>query len=222
MNGSGEQPLQESLQEAARQRTVMDVDAQRIGKVYAEALLQAADKQNAIQEVLDELDSLVDDLFRRDLQLETFLSSSAIGRDRKHAVIEKTFNGRASDVFVNFLLVLNHHDRLDVIRAIHAACRDLYDQRAGRVRVHVKSAVPLPDDQAEKLRQEIRTVFHKEPVLETRIDPELIAGMVVQVGDWKLDSSIKNRLQSIREQLVERSSYEIQTGRDRFSSPVGD
>jgi F-type H+-transporting ATPase subunit delta len=222
MNHSGEQRLQESLQEAARQRTVMDVGAQRIGKVYAEALLQAADKQNATQEVLEEFEALVHDLFRRDPQLENFLASSAIGRDRKQAVIEKTFRGRASDVFVNFLLVLNHHERLDVIRAIQAAYRDLHEERSGRVRVHVKSAVPLPDDQAETLRRELRAVFHKEPVLETRVDPELIAGMVVQVGDWKLDSSIKSRLQNIREQLVERSSYEIQSRRDRFSSPVGD
>ena len=72
-------------------------------------------------------------------------------------------------------------------------------------------------DQAETLRQEIRAKFNKEPVLETRIDAELIAGMVVQVGDWKLDSSIRSRLQAIREQLVERSSYEIQSRRDRFS-----
>jgi F-type H+-transporting ATPase subunit delta len=222
MSNSGEQSLQASLQDAARQRTVMDVGAQRIGKVYAEALLKAADKHNAAQEVLEEFDTFVKDLFRRDPQLEPFLASSAIGRDRKRAVIEKTFTGRASDVFVNFLLVLNHHDRLDVIQAIHAAYRDLYDQRAGRVRVQVQSAVPLPDDQAEKLRQEIRTVFHKEPVLEARVDPELIAGMIVQVGDWKLDSSTRSRLQGLREQLVERSSYEIQSRRDRFSSPNGD
>ncbi len=221
MNGTGEQSSQASLKEAARHRTVMDVGAQRVGKVYAEAVLQAADKQNQAREVLDEFDALVFDLFQREPQFEAFLASSAIGRDRKQEILEKTFAGRASDIFVNFLLVLNHHDRLDVLRAIHAAYRELYDERAGRIRVQVRSAAPLPEDQAERLRQEIRSKFQKEPVLESRVEPDLIAGMVVQVGDWKLDSSIRNRLQSIREQLIERSSYEIQSRRDRFSSPDG-
>jgi F-type H+-transporting ATPase subunit delta len=221
MSPSGEQSLQASLQEAARHRTVMDVGAQRVGKVYAESLLNAADQRHAAQEVLEQLDALVSDIFRRDPQFETFLGSSAIGRDRKREVIEQSFGGRADEVFVNFLLVLNEHERLDMLRPIRAAYRDLYDTRAGRLRVNVTSAVPLPDDQAEAVRREIRAKYNKEPVLETRVDPELIAGMIVQVGDWKLDSSIKSRLQNIREQLIESSSYEIQSRRDRFSSPDG-
>jgi F-type H+-transporting ATPase subunit delta len=197
----------------------MDVGSQRIGKVYAEALLNTAEKHDQAREILEEFDALVIDLFRRDPQLEKFFASSAIGRDRKQEILEKTFKGRAADVFVNFLLVLNRHDRLDVIRAVHAAYRELFDKRAGRIRVQVKSAVPLPADQAEALREEIRAKFAKEPVLDARIDPDLIAGMVVQVGDWRLDSSIQSRLRNIHDQLVERSSHEIQSRRDRFSSP---
>ena len=221
MNPNGEQALKAALQEAARHRTVMDVGAQRVGKVYAEALLNSAEKQNQSGEILEEFDALVYDLLRREPQFELFLSSSAIGRDRKQDVIEKAFAGRASDVFVNFLLVLNKHDRLDVLRAVHAMYREMYDERAGRIRVLVTSAVPLPDDQADRLRQEIRSQFAKEPVLDIHVDPELIAGMLVRVGDWRLDSSIRSRLHRIREQLIERSSYEIQSRRDSFSSSDG-
>ena len=219
MNPSDGQSLHPALQEAARHQTVMDVGAQRVGKVYAESLLNAAEKNNHALEILEEFDAVVVDLFRRDPQLEMFFASSAVGRDLKQEILEKTFRGRAIDLFVNFLLVLNRHDRLDVIRAVRAAYRDLLDERAGRIRVQVRSAVPLPSDQSESLRQEIRAKFNKEPVLDARIDPDLIAGMVVQVGDWRLDSSIQCRLRHIREQLVERSSHEIQSRRDRFSSP---
>src|SRR5256885_127805 len=135
MSPSGDESLQTRLQEAARQRTVLDVGAQRVGRVYAEALLNAADKRNAAAEILEELDAIVEDVFRGEPDLEAFLASNAIGRDRKKEVIEKTFAGRADDVFVNFLLVLNEHERLDMLRAIHAAYRDLYDQRSGRLRV---------------------------------------------------------------------------------------
>jgi F-type H+-transporting ATPase subunit delta len=219
MHPNGEKSASNSLQEAARHRTVMDVSAQRVGRVYAESLLNSAEKHNQSDGVLQELDAVVDDLFGREPAFELFLSSSAVGRERKQEVIEKTFAGRASETFVNFLLVLNKHDRLDVLRAVRAMYRELYDKRSGRILVRVTSAVPLPDDQAEILRQQIRSRYNKEPVLDARIDPELLAGMVVQVGDWKLDSSVRNRLHDILEQLVERSSHEIQSRRDRFSSP---
>src|SRR5438477_9845825 len=156
MSPSGDESLHTRLQAAARQRTVLDVGAQRVGRVYAEALLNAADKHDAAAEILEEFDAVVDDVFSREPDLEAFLASNAIGRDRKKEVIEKAFQGRADDVFVNFLLVLNEHERLDMLRAIHAAYGDLYDQRSGRLRVNVTSAVPLADDQAETLRHEIR------------------------------------------------------------------
>src|SRR5438128_7140485 len=117
MNPSGDQSLQSRLQEAARQRTVLDVGAKRIGKIYAEALVNAAEKRNAAAEVLAEFDALVQDLFTRDPDFEAFLASSALDRDRKKEVLDKIFAGRADDVFVNFLHVLNEHERLDTLRA---------------------------------------------------------------------------------------------------------
>lgn len=218
-----EQPsLSQKLQEAARQRTVLDVGAQRVGKVYAEALYHAAAKENQAGEVLEEFDALVDDLFRRDPRLEAFLSSTAIGRDRKRAALDSAFGGKANPVFVNFLQVLNNHDRLDVLRAVHAAYRNLFDQKAGRMRVEVQSAVPLADDQRQRLVGELRQAFGREPVLDERTDPELIAGLVVRVGDWVYDTSLRSRLRALRNDLIERSSYEIQSRRDRFCSPNGD
>jgi F-type H+-transporting ATPase subunit delta len=201
--------------------TVLDVGTQRVAKVYAEALYQAAAKRNQIDEVLEELESLVQDVFRADPQLEAFLSSSAIGRDRKKSIIQSAFGSRASELFVNGLLVLNDHERLDLLRPIVAAYRDLREQRSGRIRVQVASAVPLPDDQQDRLRNELREAFHKEPVLETKIDPDLLGGMVVRVGDWVYDYSVRAQLETIRNQIIARSSHEIQSRRDRFSSANG-
>src|SRR5262245_2865499 len=68
-----------------------DTGAQRVAKVYAEALLNAAEKRGQADEVLEELESLVQDLFRADPEFETFLSSGAVGRDRKAAVLRTVF-----------------------------------------------------------------------------------------------------------------------------------
>jgi F-type H+-transporting ATPase subunit delta len=193
-----------------------DVSAQRIARTYAEALLKAAEQAGQTDAVLGELDSLVNDVFRSDSGLEAFLASRAVGRDKKKALIQSAFASRASKVFTNFLVVLNEHDRLDLVRLIRSEAIQIHEVRTGRVRVQVRSAVPLPDDQRERLLQELRSSLKKEPVLQSTVDPSLLGGMVVRVGDWLYDASVSTRLENIRKQLLESSSHEIQSRRDRF------
>src|SRR5262249_14877400 len=100
--------------------------------------------------------------------------------------------------------------------------RDLLEERTGKVRVRVRSAVPLAEDHRQRLERELRETLRREPVLEATVEPDLLGGIVVQVGDFLYDASVRSRLDAIRDQLVERSSHEIQTGRDRFSSAPGD
>jgi F-type H+-transporting ATPase subunit delta len=200
------------------QRQKADVGAQRIAHTYALALLSAADKENQSRETLEEFEALVGEVFSAKPELETFLSSMAISRDAKGAVLRKTFAGRVSQVFTNFLLVVNDHDRLDLLRSILAAYRAEFEARSARVRVYVRSAVPLPDDQRDRLTNELREVLHREPVLDMKVDPTLLGGLEVRVGDHLFDGSVRTRIDTIKKQLLERSSHEIQSGRDRFSS----
>jgi ATP synthase F1 delta subunit len=140
---------------------IADVSAQRVARVYAEALLNAADKQGQSDEVVETLDSLIRDLFHAEPQLEVFLSSSAIGRERKAQVINGVFENKASVLFVDFLKVLNEHERLILLRPILAAAKELADERAKRIRVQVRSAVPLMSDQETRScrRQSIRSCW---------------------------------------------------------------
>jgi len=198
-----------------------DAGTQRVAKVYAEALLNAAAQHDQAQSVLEELSALVGDVFKSNAQIEEFLLGGSVGRNRKTEVIDRTFKDRADEIFVNFLHVLNDHERLGLLRPILTAYRELHDQRTGRIKVRVRSAVPLPDDQRQRLTNELRQGFQAEPVLETAIDPELLGGLVVQVGDWMYDASVRTQLETLRNQLIERSSHEIQSRRDRFSSANG-
>jgi F-type H+-transporting ATPase subunit delta len=198
----------------------MDVGTERIARVYADALYRASLQQNRVDEIFEELESLVREVFHAAPEWEIFLSSGAIGRDRKAATIRAVFEGRASELVANFLLVLNDHERLDILRAIIEAYRQIRDDKAGRMPVQVRSAVPLEGDQRDRLVQQLRDTFQKEPLLETQVDPDLLGGVVVRVGDWLFDQSVRSKLEDIRKQIIARSSHEIQSGRDRFSSPV--
>ncbi len=197
-----------------------DVSAQRIARVYAEALYDVAKPKGEARDALDELNALIDDVFRQDAGLELYLSSGAVGRNHKTDLLKKTFVGRTSETFSNFLLVLNHHDRLDLLRPIQREYKELFEERTGLILVEVRSAKPLSEQQVERLRNELRESFHREPVLAMKEDAALIGGLTVKVGDWLYDASLRTELETLRNQLIESSSHAIQSGRDRFSSPA--
>lgn len=202
-------------------KEIWDVSARRIARVYAEALLNAAEKQGQLDDVLEELDSLIKDVFNNDPRLETLFSGAAIGRNARAEAIDKVFKGRASETFYRFLVVLNEHERLDLLRTILAEARALNDERTRRVRVMVYSAMPLADDQQRQIEERVRSRFQLEPVLVPVVDPSLLGGLKIRIGDQQYDGTVRTRLDLLRQQLIERSSHEIQTGRDRFSTAVG-
>lgn len=195
-----------------------DVSAERLARVYAEALLGAADAVGQTREVIEDIDSLVDDVLRDHPQLEALLGGAAVGRHARREAIEKAFTGRASDVFVKFLLVLNEHERLELIRPIRVALHELENERQHRVKVHVFTAVPLPADFGERIAGAVRQHFGVEPVLVPHVDPALLGGLKIRIGDRQFDATVRTRLDNLRNQVIARSSYEIQSRRDSFSS----
>lgn len=202
----------------ARHRTVMDDEARHVARVYAEALYKAAEADGSVPVLLDEVETLTGGVFKQDPGLELFFASAAVGRDRKADVIQKAFEGKASPAFVRFLGVLNDHDRLDMLRAIGQAFRSIHDRKTHKIVVHVKSAVPLTDDERNRLIADIKSLGQLEPVLDETVDPDILGGLVIRVHDWVYDASVRSRIQAVRSQLIERSSHGIQSGRDRFGS----
>ncbi len=192
------------------------IDAAAIGRVYAEALIEQAAARQQEQEVLDELEALLRKVFDPHPELEEFLTGDALGRESKARVIDATFANRASDLVFNFLHVLNEHDRLVLIRPITYVYRQLLERKHNQMRVEVRSAVPLAPDQRERLRGELRQVFQREPLLDEAVDRGLLGGLVVRVGDWLYDASLRTRLDRLLHEVVEKGSHEIQSGRERF------
>jgi F-type H+-transporting ATPase subunit delta len=198
-----------------------DVGVEHIAHVYAEALLGAAEKAGQTPTVLDEFDSLVADVLNRHPKLETILSSALISHEEKVGILDRVFGRRASPTMLNFLKVVSHHGRLDCLRAIHVQAHKLYDKVRGRVQVELTTAAPVTDELAGRIVAGMRGAVGGEPVLTRSVDPQLIGGAVLRIGDTVHDASIANQLQKIRQQMIDRSAHEIQSRRDRFRNPAG-
>lgn len=183
----------------------------RLARVYAEALLAAAEKQNSVESIGGELSGFIVEVYGKDRAAEAFLSSPAVGKKVKAEVLGAALPGRASELVRGLFAVLTRNNRLDLVRGITAAYRQLLDERAGRVPVKVSSATQLTDAQRDALAETLSNILKRQPVLNVRVDPDLLGGMVVQVGDRVIDTSVRTRLQTIRTLLLDKgSSYVVE------------
>jgi F-type H+-transporting ATPase subunit delta len=190
----------------------------RIARTYAEALLAVAEKKGQADEIGEELQSLYRDVLEKNPGVEGFFENPALSREKKDAALAKVFDGTASPLFTDFLRVLNRKDRLGLVKLIAIAYRSLRDEAANRVRVLVEAAAPLTKEQKDEVVETLTAALGKTPVVVVKPTPELIGGMIVRVGDKVFDTSVRTKLQILRNQLTARGSHEIQSGRDRFCS----
>ncbi|HZZ27184.1 MAG TPA: ATP synthase F1 subunit delta [Pirellulales bacterium] len=192
--------------------------AWRTAVVYSEALVASAEKAGVTEAVVQEFDSLIDDVLEKMPKLEAVLTSGFVDEEVKEAMLKKAFAKQASPVFLSFLQVVARHGRLDMLRLIHMAVHEEYNRVKNRVRVLVSTAEPLDAATEQVIAQEIQKRLHLQPLLDKQVHPELIGGMVLRVGDRVFDGSIATQLQRLRESMLTRSIHEIQSRRDRFSS----
>ncbi len=196
---------------------VFDEKATELSRTYADALVNAADSEGQAQEVLDELAAIRDAVFRQFPAFEEMMSSPLRSPADKDRIITLAFDGRALPTSVNFLRVLNRHGRLELLGPSLQEARAAWDRRQNKRPVTVRSAVPLSDDQQNALRDRLARDLNALPVLHLEVDSSLIGGLVVQVGDHVFDSSVRNRLEQLRQRLIEGKTHEIQSRRDHFS-----
>ncbi len=210
----------ESAQPKRARSTVINVAAQQVATVYAKALLGAAEKAGQGEAAVEELAAVAEALSQFP-KLEGVLSSALIDHEEKCQVLDRVFGPKVSPLVLDFLKVVSRHGRLNVLRPVAQQVGVLYDELRGRVRVDLQTATPLADVQSDHLTAALRTLLGGEPLVEPTVDPALIGGIVLRVGDTVYDGSVARQLRQVREQMITRSIHEIQSGRDRFRHSGG-
>jgi F-type H+-transporting ATPase subunit delta len=194
---------------------------QQLAAVYAKAFLGAAQTAGQTDDAIAQFDTLVREVFDKHPELEKLLGSALVSHEEKLGQIDRLFGPFFSPALVDFLKVVSQHGRLDFLRAIHREVHRLDDEQRGRLRVLATTATPLDAQQKSGLEASLRKMFPGEPVLETVVDPQLIGGLVLRIGDTVYDGSVQRQLEQMREQMINRSVHEIQSRRDSFRHPGG-
>ncbi len=207
--------------EKPKHETVMDVTAERISRVYALAFMEVAAKSGNTAALVEEVDSVVTEVLDRFPRFDETLRSALIQPEDKEQILDRLFAKRASTVVVNFLKVLSRHGRLELLRPIARILKLLQAERSGQKAVELRVAIPLDEAVRGEILDTLRKKLRAEPVMRVVVDPSLLAGMTIRVGDRVYDSSINTQLEHARRQMIARAVEKIETQPERFvASPA--
>ena len=172
-----------------------------ISRNYAEALLALARKAND----LDGWGGMLQDVasaIERDETLRTFLSTPRLGAAEKNEILGRAFQDRMPRLFVRFLQSLVKNRRQMLIPQIAVEYQNLLDENANRVHATVTMATEPAADETARLTTRLSEAFGKQVVPHVVVNPAILGGVVVRVGDTVLDGSVRRRLGALRARML--------------------
>jgi F-type H+-transporting ATPase subunit delta len=173
---------------------------EEIARVYATALFAAAKDRGKLDAIRDQLAQFVEALEgSKDLRL--FLFSPYFSSTEKIDGLRRALSDPEPE-FENFLELLLEKGRMPVIFRIRRQYDALWDKENKRLGVTVTSAVELDPEIAKRIGSEIEEQTGNTVELSSRVDPDILGGLVVQVGNMVLDTSIRNRLEKLRKSVA--------------------
>jgi len=173
-------------------------------KVYAKALIELAEEQGKLDAVAGEVESLRE-MLGRHARLRRLLETPALTTADRAGVIDRVFKGQVSDTLYKFLQVVNRKGRLGSLGGITQSFAGLLAERMGVVEVEAYVAKAMDAGQAGRVSDGLaRALDGKRVNLKQHVDPSLIGGLKLRIGDRLLDASVANQLKLIRQRLVEK------------------
>jgi F-type H+-transporting ATPase subunit delta len=173
---------------------------EEIAEVYARSLFEVAQQQDKLDAVREQLGQFAGAL-NDDRQVSIFFFSPYFSAQEKKDGLHRMVSG-ADEVILNFLEALIERHRMPAIFRIRARYEEMWDAVNRLLPVEVTSAVPLDEATVKSIGQSIGEQTGNEIELSTVVDPNVLGGIVLRVGNFILDASIRNRLEQLRKQVA--------------------
>lgn len=176
-----------------------------LADVYASALYALAAEKQVVDDIRAELEAL-QKMATDEPGLATFLESNAVDDDDRRASLERMFRGRLSDILLNALQVMNEHGRAGLLNELVRAFVLRQQRAANQLEVVATSAVELSAEQQDAVRQMAAELSGKEPLMTFAVDEKVVGGLVLQIGDYRFDNSVRRQLVQARTHLQRRAA----------------
>ena len=171
---------------------------------YAKAFFLVTERRRETPRALEDLRA-VHELLKPGTRAGGFFSSPEVRMTDKRQALRRAFDGRALPIVIVFVDLLLRKTRLREFTTILQEFQDLVEHSQGIRRAHVVSAVPLTKEELNRLVPELERVTHGKIRMTTDVDPGVVGGVLVRIGDRVIDRTVKTLLEAISKQLYEAS-----------------
>lgn len=171
-----------------------------VARNYAEALLALATKADN----RDGFATMIRDVanaMTTDVTVHQFMESPRVSYEAKNAVLAKAFGDRVPRVFLRFLETMVHNRRQMLIPSVATAYANLLDEVEGRVHADVTVARPVDDATAQQMASQLSRALGKTVVPHMSVNPAIMGGVVVKIGDTVMDGSVRRRLNVLAQRM---------------------
>lgn len=175
-----------------------------VARRYASALYQEAQEAGEVEAVDEDVRTLLESLGSTH-PLARFFESPVIPQEKKDAVVQSLLADRVNDLTLRFLRLLIRKDRETMTKAILEQYQTIRDEEQGIVDVHVTVARPLADKDRGVVTEALEERTGKTVRLHVDEDSDLIGGLIIQIGDYVFDASLRNKLSNLHDRLRESS-----------------
>jgi F-type H+-transporting ATPase subunit delta len=180
-----------------------EFQVESMGEIYAQALINEAQKRNVLEDVAEDVRG-IGELLKTNKLFLAFTQALSIGEEERLATLDKIFGGTPPRVHPLTLAVIKsmaRRDRLMFLRGLVEGFLAIRKKMSGHVDVEVTSATELRPEVVERVRQGLAKSVGGVADVKVKVDPSLIGGMVVRIGDTQIDGSVATQLEKIEEQL---------------------
>ncbi len=173
-----------------------------VSKRYAKALIEL---QNAgiisSEDILNDLKTISDTL-KISQDLNEVLSNPVVGIDDKKDIVEQIFSNKISATVKNFVKVLIDKSRFSAFKYIVLAYEQELDLIKGLERVNVVSAIEMKQEAKERLQRKLEEKLKKSVIINFEQDPEIIAGLIIKIGDSVIDNSLRHKIDNLSKEMI--------------------
>jgi ATP synthase F1 delta subunit len=173
---------------------------EEIAAVYARSLFEVAKEQGKLDEIREQLGEFADAM-QADRDLQVFFFSPYFSTQEKEDGLDRAVSG-ADETIVNFLKLLIENHRMPVIFRVRRGYDELWEQENKLLPVQVTSAVELDKATVKQIGDRIAEQTGQKVDLSASVEPDILGGIIVRVGNQVLDASVRNRLEQLRKQVA--------------------
>ena len=171
-----------------------------IGAVYAQALINEAQRQNVLSEVSEDVQGIAE-LLRVNKEFLAFTQALTIGEEERLASLEKIFGGRVHPLVLNILKSMSRRNRLMLLRGLVEAYDDILKKMTGHVEAELTSATELRPEVIGRIGEAVGRSLGKTVDIQVKVDSTLIGGVMLRIGDTLMDTSVATQLNKMEEIL---------------------